>query len=168
MAPTKEELASRGKKAEEAVSKFLKRQKDNIASFDYQRQYDARSAGGRFQSQVGDYLLFRARKYQTERGEELYTIRHGVLEIKQVHHDFRLPNKNFSAEQIAKIRRREMAGADALILVFHTTTQTWRAPPFSIFRDEPNAPSWDLSPYHAFETTAEALSYSAGQFVLNI
>lgn len=143
-----EELGKRGKRAEAAIQNYLKLLKESYASFDFQRQYDARSAGGRFQSQTGDYLIFRPHH-------------HAVLEVKTLHHDFRLPKKNFPAEQIAKLRRREMAGSQIFILVFHSTTERWRVPDFKLFRNSPDSPSWDLSPYMEFEFGTAALDFAA-------
>ena len=141
----KDELANRGKKQEAAVLKYLKKREEEDATFTFQRQYDARSAGGRFPSQVGDYLTFR-------------TQMHGVLEVKALAHDFRLPNKNFSAEKIAKCRRREMAGSHIAVLVCHTTTGMWRTPPFSIFANAPAVSSWVLSDYPTYPSAEAALA----------
>jgi len=141
---TKEELGKRGKKAEDAAHKFLKSLKELDSSFDFQRQLDARAAGGRFPSQTGDYLIFRPQA-------------HGVLEVKALAHDFRLPNKNFGAEQIAKCRRREMAGGKVVVLVYHSTIQKWRAPEFCLFTAAIDASSWVLSGYPTYDTPADAL-----------
>jgi hypothetical protein len=140
----KEELANRGKKAEAAVAKYLKLLKESDSDFDFARQYDARSAGGRFQSQVGDYLIFRPRA-------------HAVLEVKTVAHDFRLPNKNFPADQIAKLRRREMAGSEVIVLIYHSTANVWRIPDFDVFKTNPTASSWNLSDCSTFAFGTEAL-----------
>ena len=45
----------RGKLPEKKVRELLERLKAQKAGFDYERKYDARSAGGRFQSQAGDF-----------------------------------------------------------------------------------------------------------------
>jgi hypothetical protein len=150
------ELASRGKRAESALAAYLKKTKESHASFDYQRQYDARSAGGRFQSQAGDYLVWRLKDTVPFSA---------VIEAKQVHHDYRLPSKNFSGEQIGKLRRRQLAGSGVLILVFHTTTGFWRCVPFKLFTDNPSVPSWDLSEYTTWDHgPAEMLRCSAPRF----
>lgn len=170
MATTKidpDELAARGKKAEDALKRYLTKLKDNDASFDFQRQYDARSARGRFQAQTGDYLLFRRRpgpNIQHEgRIEGTQYTHHGALEAKEVGHDFRLPNKNFGSEQIARLRRREMSGGIVIVAVFHTTTLKWRFPPFHVFRDNPAAPSWDLSSYPTFDKPEFGLVWTCSE-----
>lgn len=124
-------IGQRGKSAEADVRKHLEYLKQFKHDFDFERKYDARSARGRFPSQAGDYGFY------------LPGV-HGLIEVKEVAHDFRLPQKNFSKDQIARCRMRELAGGIIVIIVKHTTTGLWRIPPFSMFRDYPTAPSWVL------------------------
>lgn len=149
----KEELAKRGKKAEAAVARYLKLLKESRSEFDYARQYDARSAGGRFQSQVGDYLIFGPHQ-------------HAVLEVKTVAHNFRLPNKNFPADQIAKLRRREMAGSEIIVLIYHSAANLWRIPEFSTFSANPAAASWNLSEVPTYEFGSAALDAAFPHYFL--
>lgn len=125
------ELANRGKKAEAAIRDLLEDTKVQHIRFDYQRQLDARAAGGRFPSQTGDYLWF------NQKG-------HGALEVKSVKHDFRLPAKNFGKEQIARLYRRQLASSIVVIAVHHSTTDLWRLPTFDVFSKNRTVPSWDL------------------------
>lgn len=163
--PDTEELASRGKRAEAALQKHLTKLKDREGSFDFQRQYDARSARGRFPAQVGDHLLFRRRPGPNVERQGLLEptqyVFHGALECKEVHHNFRLPSKNFGAEQIGKLRRREMAGGIVIVAVFHTTNMKWRFPPFSVFRDNPAAASWDLSDFPTYDKPEFGLPFAS-------
>jgi len=135
------------------VATYLKRLKETHSSFDFQRQYDARSAGGRFHSQAGDYLIWNLCGLPGIGGHCSC-----VLEVKTVHHDFRLPSKNFNGEQIGKLRRRRMTGSDIVILIFHSTSEMWSVPNFHIFASNPTAPSWDLSAIPRFEKAATALA----------
>lgn len=133
MEATKKEQGQRGKSAESEVRKVLERLKETKSNFDFERKYDARSARGRFPSQAGDYGWY-------------VTPYHGLIEVKEVGHDFRLPSKNFNAQQIGRCRIREMAGGVIVVLVKHTTTGLWRCPPFLLFSSNPAAPSWVLGP----------------------
>ncbi len=132
----------RGKVAEAAVKKFLVGLKERKLAFDFERKYDARSAGGRFQSQAGDFGFFSPSE-------------HGLIEVKEVAHEYRLPKKNFGADQRARLKIRELAGGVVVILVYHLPLKRWRVLPLSAFYVE--EPSWDLSKYPDYANVSEAL-----------
>ena len=90
----KNNSGSRGKYAEKKVAEWLDRMGTRHATFDWSRIYDARSAGGRFPSRPGDYEFFAPGL-------------HGLIEVKEVEHDFRLPAKNFDKKQIARLYKRQ-------------------------------------------------------------
>lgn len=136
--------ANRGKTAEEKVTAFLKTYGERHQDFDWARNYDAHSAGGRFQRQTGDFQFYKPGL-------------HGVIEAKEVAHDFRLPHKNFEKEKVAKIWKRELAGAAVFVVVYHSTTGLWRLPPFTFFRLARTGGSWDLTPWPTFKSCIEAL-----------
>lgn len=149
MEATKKALANRGKTAEKQVQTFLEKLSRDKAGFDFERQYDARSSRGRLPSQTGDYTFY----VQSPKGSRL----HGAIEVKEVEHDFRLPKKNFSEDQIARLRRRSWAGGYIVVIVKHTTTKVWRVPPFPWFDDNKSQPSWDLSEFPTYASAAAAL-----------
>lgn len=123
--------ANRGKVAENQVKKALEKMAQQ-ACFDYERNYDSHSAGGvRFQPRTGDFTLF-------------WIGGHAVIEVKEVAHDYRLPKGNFGIPQINRMRKRRIAGAEALVLVRHSTTGYWRRVPFSVFQENDGKGSWDL------------------------
>lgn len=136
--------ADRGKDAEKAVAKVLTRFSSEITAFDWHRQYDARSAGGRFPAQPGDFAFY---------GVDV----HGLIEAKEVEHDYRLPKKNLNNEQIAKLYKRELAGGRICILINFTTSKLWRLVPLTYFRQNLDVPSWDLSEFATYTKAAEAL-----------
>lgn len=153
----KKEAGTRGKYAEDKCRTELEKWSANDAGFDYKRNYDARSSMGRIPKQAGDYeyffcevpddsLLIAPRK----RG-------HGLIEVKQVAHDFRLPNKNFNPDGWGMLRRREMAGGKIVPIIYHSTTKKWRYVPFGWFLAMGPKPSWDLSVWPQFNTVGEAL-----------
>ncbi len=137
--------ANRGKSAEAKVTAFLKAYGEDHQDCDWSRNYDAHAAGGRFQRQTGDFQFYKPGV-------------HGVVEVKEVAHDFRLPFKNFPPEGVAKLWKRELAGGLIIVLVYHSTTGLWRMPPFTAFRGARVGGSWDLTPWPAFESCSEALS----------
>lgn len=138
-------IAKRGKYAEGVVRNFLDRINREVVAFDWHRVLDARAAGGRFNAQTGDFAFFGPRM-------------HGVIEVKEVGHAYRLPSKNFDTKQINRLRKRQMAGGLVVVLIYHTTTKLWRRVPLSVFLENLNAPSWDFSPIPTAESAEELLS----------
>ena len=131
-------MGQRGKKSEAAVKSVLDELQEKMPNFCANRQYDAKSAGGRFPAQPADFQWF-----FTHQGQA----RSGLIEVKEVAHDFRLPKKNFSQDEIARMRRRQMAGQVCTVLVNHSTTGKWRSVPLDYFIERLGQPSWDLSEF---------------------
>ena len=111
------------------------------STFDWQRMPDARAARGALAAQVADFEIFRAGK-------------HGVIEVKEVQHDFRLPRTRI--KQLPRIRKRMMAGGVGIILIYHSTTEQWRLPNMKAILGDRGA-SWDFSDEITYNSAAEAL-----------
>lgn len=133
----------RGKKSESDVQKFLNAYAAKHADFDWERRYDARSAGGRMHPQTYDYAFFRPGQ-------------HGGIEVKEVKHDFRLPHKNFENDQVGRLKKRQWAGGNIYVLVYHSTTQLWRTVPLHIFYTREGG-SWDLTQWPTWPNCSEAM-----------
>lgn len=134
----------RGKYAESKVRAFLALLNEKYKRFDFSRIYDARSAGGRFPSRPGDFEFYAPGL-------------HGLIEVKEVEHDFRLPAKNLKPEQIAKLRKREWAGGLVMVLIYHATAGGWRRVPVSWLAERAAQPSWDLSEFPTYGDVQTAL-----------
>ena len=120
-------LANRGKAAETAVKKYLAGvEAANATSI---RFPDARS--GSFQVTPCDFI--------TLRKGQLY-----MLEVKAVEHPVRLPFKNFSVDQMARMRAWESAGAEAWVLVYFTPLKLWRAETVGYFMNREVGGSWNM------------------------
>lgn len=141
--------ANRGKAAEKLVREYLDWLSGSVAKFNYERRYDARSAGGKFPAQAGDYAYWRDFSAGAVSG---------FIEVKEVAHDFRVPQKNFTKEKIGRLRAKYIAGADVVILVLHTTTHLWRRVPFFVFEQDPAAKSWDLTEFTTYVSVTDALA----------
>lgn len=128
-------VGTRGKYAEAQVKKKL-------ASLESARQSsyrvpDARS--GSFAVALADFLIMRDGRMT-------------LLEVKEVAHDFRLPHTNLDLSQIGRMRAWSSAGAQAHVLVYHSTTKLWRAADIHWFYtgyrkvdgDGKKVGSWDL------------------------
>lgn len=120
-------IGQRGKWAEGRLKAHFKKLENATAA--HFRFPDARS--GSLQTAPADFAFLRDGK--------LY-----LIEVKEVHHDFRLPHGNFRSDQVARMRLWEAAGATSLVLIFHSTTAKWRVLPASFFVER-HGGSWDLS-----------------------
>jgi hypothetical protein len=160
---TVKDVGQRGKTSESEVKKILDELSKANLHFAAHRVMDARSAGGKFGAQAGDFFW----SYYAENGTP-----HGLIEVKEVEHSKLLPYKNLSPESYARLNKRRLAGAQILVLVAHrvptgtvwktsavgssvcgtfpltkTIETFWRAMPLSAFSDRSTGGSWDLSAY---------------------
>lgn len=127
--------AAKGKAAEDVVQDILK-QFATSQTFDFERNYDARSAQGlSYARRCGDFTWY------TEKS-------HGVIEVKETSSLNSLPYKNFEPHQVGKMVRRNLAGGSAYVVIYHTKTDLWRYVPIGFFRERPDtAASWNLSEF---------------------
>ena len=147
--------ANKGKSAEKIIRDILDTFNSRVAGFTFNRVPDAHMAGGRFPAQAGDFQAFRKLANVNQMGAgtppqmfsmtEVPQSRNFIVEVKEVKHDFRLPQKNYSEDKVARVQKRVWAGTEAVVAVLHTTTGLWRLVPFAVFTER--RPSWDLSGY---------------------
>lgn len=149
----KKSIASRGKDAEADVKAVFSAISAKVAEFDFERIADARAAGGRMKATTADFQYFRPGA-------------HGVCEVKEVKHDYRLPLTEERRKQINRIRRRALAGGEVIFLVKHTTSGLWRRVPLDVLVTEKQKPSIDLSDLPTHKTCKEALSEVPGMKLL--
>ena len=137
--------ANRGKDAEGFVQDFLDEYDKQHARFDWRRNYDAHTAGGRFPRQTGDFEYFLPWEY-------------GVIEVKEVkNHDCRLPHKNYTPEKVAKVRKRVLAGGKSIVLVWFRLPNVWRISGIEQYTKREGG-SWDLSGLTPYPTAEAALN----------
>lgn len=160
--------ANRGKFAEGKVAAFMNEWKGKVKGFTFNRILDAHSSKGAMSNpQPGDFQWFLATGYKFTLGNERVVrdwTRNGLIEVKQVEHHFRLPCKNFGADQVARMRMRSWAGSEPLVLVcFHPEPRVtmWRAAPLDFFEQrpgpKPESGSWDMSEIDAYTECADIL-----------
>lgn len=138
-------VGQRGKYAEGKVRLWMKTRSDADASFDFYRFPDARA--GSFQVVPADFEA-------VHRGVPF------LIEVKEVEHDFRLPQKNFSEDKVARMRKRQMAGAECWVIVYHRTTKRWRVVPLVAFIER--KPSWDLTLSSSYLKVADVMEFLFG------
>lgn len=119
--------ADRGKAAEAAVKKVLKSMES--AGCVHHRFPDLR--GGSMVTAPCDFMVLKNGKLT-------------LLEVKSVGHLHRLPHKNFSPDQRARMRMWGMAGANAYVLVHFAPTKLWRYESAEWFMQMEGG-SWDMS-----------------------
>lgn len=169
--------ANRGKYAEGKVQTFLNEWKAKHKGFTFNRILDAHASKGALANpQPGDFQWFldtgwkitglwspNAAITSTPDTAKPYT-RNGLIEVKEVQHEFRLPCRNFPPDQVARMRMRQWAGSEALVLVCcHPAPREvyWRAIPLDYFDNrpgpKPESGSWDLSEFDAYTECADLL-----------
>ena len=142
--------AQQGKSAEQQVKDYLKAKAEQLgAGFDYERNPDARSAGGRFQVRTGDFYA-----YYKPAGWKFG--RTANIEVKETKIPTRLPAGNFSRDSIARCRKRELAGVITVILIHHSTTDRWVVMPIRHFFENVQA-SWPTDGWPSFDSCEAAL-----------
>lgn len=130
----------RGKAAEKEAHDYLKELSARRAEFDFERLPDARAAMGRVKAQIGDFEFFRPGT-------------HGVIEVKETKHSYRIAKDKL--EQLPRLHKRAMCGGLCIVLVHFSEVKLWRAMPATDLAI--GKPSWDLSLYQTYATAAEAL-----------
>lgn len=155
---TKKQIADRGKWAESEVEKCLKRMNELHYSFAYDRQPDARAAGGRLKAALCDFLWW----WQFVGGDGRENRVSGLLEVKETKHDFRL-NKD-KLDQLPRMKKVKNAGGLGVVMVHHSTLGKWRIIPLTFFIGTEVPPSWDLSSFRLYDTPQEALNWMTEGF----
>ena len=135
-------FADRGKKAEDAVHKALTKWAKGYADRDYSRLLDTRAAGRGVKSASADFEFFAPGV-------------HGLAEVKETKHDYRLARDKLP--QLARMRKRELAGGLCLVLVHHSTTKLWRITSISALIDSGDQGSWNLTDLPTYADAASAL-----------
>lgn len=147
--------ADQGKWAEDKVRGWLNAYQQRVASFCFNRILDARSARGAMANpQPGDFQWFLDLRYTVGSGEYTRQVTaNGLIEVKSVQHTHLLPYKNFTPDQIARMRIRQLAGSLPLVLVAFRPEGLkpyWRTAPLEFFEDQQRKGSWDFSDIDAY------------------
>ena len=138
--PDKHKEADKGKEAEREVGKVLEKYASTVLEFDYLRLPDARSAMGRMKAMPADFEFYLPGM-------------HGLIEVKETAHDFRLTRSKIS--QLPMMQRRARAGGRCFVVIHHSTIGKWRRVPVRALVGE--VPSWDLSAWPTYDSAMEAM-----------
>lgn len=134
-------IGQRGKWAEGQVQSWMKKRSAAESTFAYLRYPDARA--GSFATAPADFLA-------TRKGT------HYKVEIKEVtipvsRQSRRLPEKNFSADKVARMAKWHLAGDACWVVICHLPMKEWRLLPLSALLGS-RPPSWDVAGYPAYAT----------------
>lgn len=149
----KKARGDRGKWAEGEGRKVFMEMEQKRAGFTFNRIPDAH--GGSMQPATADFQWFYKEDLHFEHPDKVHSVpytRNGLVEFKQTEHEYRLNHSNFSADKVARMKVREMAGSETLILIAHKPEGVrgpnvlWRAAPLGFFLGErvKGIGSWDL------------------------
>lgn len=84
--------------------------------------------------------------------QTLYAGKLRLVECKEVAFDHRLPHKNFRSDQVARMRKWQLAGAESWVLIHHTTGNFYRVLPVDRFLDRSTGGSWKFTAEEGFVT----------------
>lgn len=136
-------FADRGKFAEKKVHEALTTWSAGVGSREFNRLIDTRAAGRVVKAAAADFEFFSSGM-------------HGLLEVKSVQHEFRLPRG--SVTQIPRLRKRALTGGVCLVLIYHSTLKLWRAVGVDYLTETGDKGSWDLRNVETYPNAEQALA----------
>jgi hypothetical protein len=145
----KSKFSDRGKGAEDDVAKALEAWAKDRADRDYSRLLDTRAAGRVVKSAAADFEFF------TTGG-------HGLLEVKETEHEYRLSRDKLP--QLPRMRKRELAGGVCIVLVHHSTLKLWRVLRVADLVSTGDKGSWNLTEVPGYGSASEALGKAHAMF----
>lgn len=139
-------FAHRGKKAEDAVAKFLTSWVGESQHREFNRMVDAKAAGRTIKAAAADFEFFC--------NDDVTA--HGLIEVKETEHEYRLARDK--VPQLPRLRKRTKCGGWCFVLVLHSTTNLWRVAKAEVLAVTGDKGSWNLTDYPTFKTPGEALA----------
>lgn len=139
-------LANRGVFAEKKVQDYLTWWMAASPWREFNRMVDSKSAGRIIKSAAADF------EYFTDCNEDHA---HGLIEVKQTEHDYRLARDKVS--QLPRLRKREKCGGESYVVIYHSTLKKWRAVGVKYLTDTGDKGSWNLTNLPLFDTCDAAL-----------
>lgn len=127
-------IGQRGKWAESKVRDWMKKRSDTDAHFAFNRYPDARA--GSLQTAPSDFeASCRGLHYKVEVKE---------VTIPAARKSRIVPEKNFSADKVARMVKWQLAGDQCWVIVCHRPMDEWRLVPLDVFSVKPRPSSWDV------------------------
>lgn len=147
-------VSNKGIWAEKKVKDYLEAWQQGSPMREFSRLTDAKAAGRIIKAAAADFEYFMMEDFN--RG-------HGLIEVKETAHDFRLGKDRLT--QLPRLRKREKCGGTSYVLVYHTGIKKWRALSIHFLMGESDKGSWNLSEVPVFDGPGPALrQVSRGDF----
>jgi hypothetical protein len=144
----KSKFADRGKEAENAANKYLSLWGGGHANREFNRLVDTKAAGRIIKASKADFDFF---YFPTN---SVFSF-HGLLEVKETEHEYRLARSKVS--QMPSLIKRMKCGGTCLVLVHHSTIDKWRCIDARWMRDNGDKGSWNIGDFPMFDGVGEAL-----------
>lgn len=151
-------LSNRGDWAEKKVKVYLEAWQAADPYREYNRMVDTKAAGRIIKAAAADFEYYALMAV----GEPGTHPVHGLIEVKETAHEYRLDRSRVS--QLPRIRKREKCGGTSYVLVYHTAIKKWRVLDVPFMMADNDKGSWDLRSLPTFLDCASALQYTSGVF----
>ena len=151
-------LANRGDWAEKKIKAYLEWWQAQDPRREYTRLVDTKAAGRIIKAAAADFEYFTI----GDGHEHVRNAVHGLIEVKETAHDYRLGRERVS--QLPRIRKREKCGGTSYVLVYHTGIKKWRGMDVPFLMADNDKGSWDMRKLPLFDTCDEALNSMSGAF----
>lgn len=139
--------SNRGAAAEKLTQDFLRKWQDASPYREANRLTDTKAAGRTIKSSAADFEFFCWDDCQ----------RHGLIEVKQTEHAYRLAKSKVT--QLGRLRKRFKCGGLVFVLVYHSTLKKWRClSAFDLFDENNHTASWDMRHLPVYDTPGDALN----------
>ena len=139
--------ANRGAYAEKKVKEYLDVWQTGSNYREFNRLTDSKAAGRIIKAAVADFEYF---FHDFESSPQ-----HGLIEVKQTEHDYRLARGNVS--QLARLRKREKCGGKSFVVIYHSALRRWRITGTEYLATQGDKGSWNLADFPTYATCGEAL-----------
>ena len=141
----KNTFSNRGKKSEDAMSKFLTVWAANPLRPGHReanRLTDSKAAGRIIKAAAADFEYF-------------CNAGHGLVEVKETEHEYRLARDK--VPQLARLRKRTHCGGICVVAVFHSTLKKWRIVDATYLATTGDKGSWNLESVAAYDDLDTAM-----------
>lgn len=135
-------FGNRGKYAEDKVTNFLKEWAHADTHREASRLVDTKAAGRTIKAAKADFEYF-------------CPDWHGLIEVKQTEHQYRLERSKVT--QLPSLRKRDKVGGACVVVVYHSTLQVWRAVTVAWLAVNGDKGSWSLQAIPTFQYCGLAL-----------
>ncbi len=146
-------FANRGVYAESKVQAYLQWWASMDTHREFNRLVDTKAAGRIIKSAPADFEYFCSGTYE---------VSHGLIEVKQTEHEYRLARDK--VPQLPRLRKREKCGGESYVLIFHSTLKKWRCVGVPYLAEGGDKGSWNLTEVPTFTTCGDALASVSHDF----